>query len=390
MSPLTLALGLVAAATILVSIATRFARLVLTPAEKPDADVRLLSIEPSGSSPVGKRVWLRGPDVGLEGSYSFIFDAHSRMSQFTAGHARLGPVIERAGSGRATRIARDVVSVERGQLRTGVRGRITGWWFSEPEQLGYPVRRVSLPMPHGVAWGWVISPKQAGSGKWAVHVHGRGALPHETLRGVIPFAENGVTSLVLNYRNDIGAPRGLGGRYGLGLAEYEDVEAAIGWATTQGAESVTLVGWSMGATACVLASSGRFARLITGMVLDSPALDWPQILLQQTKLARLPSCVAWLGMLILRLGMVRGAIAGERGTNVSELQVAKLALRVRVPTLIHASPDDTFVPWGGALHLAQMKPSLVQLHPCRGEHVKLWNVDPEAWRAETEQFIRGL
>ena len=59
-----------------------------------------------------------------------------------------------------------------------------GWWFTEPEQLGYATTLVSIPLPHGVGWGWVITPKHARPGRWAVHVHGRGALPHETLRGL--------------------------------------------------------------------------------------------------------------------------------------------------------------------------------------------------------------
>lgn len=371
-------------------IAAKFARLVLTPAKKPEDKVEVVSLEPSDASPAGVRVWLRGPDIALEGKYSFIFDADSRRTQFEAGHARLGPVVAQQRRGRELRVARDVEHVDQGQLRVGARGRITGWWFIDPQQLGYRVQRVALPMPHGVAWGWVIHPKRRRAGRWAIHVHGRGALPQETLRGVIPFAQQGVTSLVLNYRNDLGAPPGLGGRYGLGLAESEDVEAAIGWASTQGASAVTLVGWSMGATACVLASAGRFAPIVNGIVLDSPALDWPEILHQQARLAHLPRFIGSLAMLMLSLGVVRGAVTGNRRTDLSALRVKNLAAKLRVPTLIHASPGDTFVPWGGALRAAQLRPSLVRLRPAKGEHVKLWNVDPEGWQAETEQFIRGL
>lgn len=374
-----------------VAAALKFARMVVTPAARPESKVEVVALESSDDAPAGMRIWLAGPDTDLEGSYSFIFDAGVRETQHLAGHARLGPVVVREGTGRGARVAREVLSVERGELRVGTRGRITGWWFTEPEQLGYATTLVSIPLPHGVGWGWVITPEHARPGRWAVHVHGRGALPHETLRGVAPLAEAGYTSLVIAYRNDRGAPAGMGGRYGLGLAEQDDVDAAIGWARTQGASDVVVVGWSMGGTAAVLAAGrGRNREVVRGLVLDSPALDWPSLLRQQAKLAHLPAAIAELGVLLLRLGLVRGAVAGVRGTDLAALTAQKLAALIRVPTLIHASAGDTFVPWDGSLRVAQLRSSLVRLHPSRGEHVKLWNADPVGWEAETAHFLRQL
>lgn len=385
------ALGLGIAAGGAAALAWQFATRVLTPAEQPESDVEVLSIQASPESPSGLRVWLSGPDVDLVGSYSFIFDTVDRHSQDRAGHARLGPVMERVGAGRKARVARDVVSVERGDLRVGARGRITGWWYTEPEQLGYPTRLVSVPMPNGVSWGWLIEPEHAIPGRWSVHVHGRGALPHETLRGVESFAEAGVTSLVIAYRNDSGAPIGVSGRYGLGLSEQEDVDAAIGWTRTQGAKRVTVVGWSMGGTAAVIAAGlGRNRDLVDAMVLDSPALDWPQLLRHQAKLAHLPTWIAELGVLMLRAGWVRGAIAGVRGTDITALTARRLASLIRVPTLIHASAGDSFVPWEGSLKVAQLRSGFVRLHPSRGEHVKLWNADTVGWKHETAKFLAEL
>lgn len=372
-------------------LAWQFALRVLTPSERLESRVKVVSLDDSPDSPTGIRVWLTGPEIDLEGSYSFIFDGTSRATQQLANHARLGPVVATEGTGRNFRVAREVLSVERGDIRAGARGRITGWWYTEPEQLGYSTKMVSIPMPGGVSWGWVIAPDQVVPGRWALHVHGRGALPHETLRGVESFAEAGITSLVIAYRNDAGSPPGLGGKYGLGLSEQEDVDAALGWARTQGAERVTLVGWSMGGTASVIAAGrGRNADLVNGMVLDSPALDWPGLLRHQAKLAHMNSFIAELGVVILQLGWIRGAITGKRGTDVSALTPDRLASMIRVPTLIHASAGDTFVPWEGSLRVARLKSSLVQIHPSRGEHVKLWNADPVAWKRETARFLRTL
>lgn len=378
-------------------VAAVFARKVLTPAPLPDHGVQIVAIE-SDELTGAQRVWLTGPDTELEGSYSFIFDVESRMTQHHAGHARLGPVIEHRTIGSQRQIARDVISVERGAIRVGARGRITGWWYTDPRELGYPFRKVSLPLPGGVGWGWRIEPATRRSSQetsksrpWAIHVHGRGALPEETLRGVAPFSDAGYTSLVMAYRNDPGAPRGLRGRYGLGLAEWRDVEAAIGWARAQGATHVVLVGWSMGGTTAVLAA-GRSAHsdLISGLVLDSPALDWVGLLRAQAKLTRLPAWMGDVARWMLQLGVIRGAIEGTRGTPLSELTPEVLAHSTTVPTLIHVSAGDTFVPWQGALAFAKARQRSVRLHPSRGEHVKLWNADPAGWHHETARFLEDL
>jgi len=159
----------------------------------------------------------------------------------------------------------------------------------------------------------------------------------------------------------------------------------------RGAERVTLVGWSMGAAAVLLAAEGgRDADLVDGIVLDSPALDWSDILRHQASLVRLPGPIASLAMWLMRVGAVRGAVPGVRGTDLGRMNPVRFAAGLRVPVLVHASAGDSYVPWRGSLRFAQLRSSLVRLHPAAGEHVKLWNVDPEDWQAETRQFIREL
>lgn len=372
------------------ALATHFARKVLTPAVRPESGVTVWAVEEDAEAPAGRRVWIHGPDAALPGAYSFIFDGG-------AGHARLGPVVDRvlgrASGGGVDRVAREVVAVDRGDLRVGAKGRVTGWWYTDPAELGFETERVTIPVDGGLTWAWLVRPAPGAEqpGRWAVHVHGRGALPEETLRGVAPLARAGVTSLVLAYRNDPGAPRGLRGRYGLGIAERRDVDDAVSWAIAHGARRLTLVGWSMGGTASVLAASrGPHRSAIDGLVLDSPALDWPSLLLRQAELVRLPSAFARLAMRLMQRGWVRGAVPGAKGTDLGGLTADELARGLRVPVLIHASPDDGYVPWDGSLRVAQLRPELVTLREGSGEHVKLWNVDPEGWERATEDFVRGL
>lgn len=374
------------------AVGAHFARRVLTPARVPEESVVVLGFEdePSGEQRpdyLGRRVRIQGQDCALPGAYSFISDEG-------ASHARLGPVLsERVETSGRTSVLRGVVAEDRGWLRVGARGRVTGWWYTDPAELGFASSRVSIPLEGGMGWAWLVEPDPATAqpGRWAVHVHGRGALPEETLRGVAPAARAGLTSLVIAYRNDPGAPRGLRGRYGLGLAERRDVDAAIAWAREHGAERVTLFGWSMGGTASLLAATrGPLRRYVDGLVLDSPAIDWRGLLRAQAELAHAPAWVGDLARRLLQRGYVHGAVPGERGTDLSALTPEAFAPALRVPVLIHASPDDTYVPWAGAQQLARLRPELVALREGRGEHVKLWNVDPDAWESETEAFVRQL
>ncbi len=381
-----IAVAATAAAGAATAVAAHFARQVLTPAKAPEAKVRVWALESRESSPSGERVWVHGPDVDLPGEYSFIWAGG-------AGHARLGPVTDAIDDAGTLRVARDVLSVQRGRLEPGLRGRITGWWYTDPGQLGFDAETVRIPVDGGETWAWLVRPAPGTErpGRWAVHIHGRGALPEETLRGVAPLARAGITSLVLAYRNDPGAPAGLAGRYGLGLAEHRDVDDAIAWAVAKGADRVTLVGWSMGGTAAVLsANRGPFRELVDGLVLDSPGLDWPVLLERQAELAGLPRPLARLGMELMQRGWVRGAVIGAEGTDLHALTARALAAELRVPTLMHLSAEDTFVPWGGAIEFARQRPDLVSVHEMRGEHVKLWNTDPEGWERATEAFVRDL
>lgn len=351
------------------------ARKAVTPAEA-EALVRVTRLQRESEADIA---WLRGPDSDLPGRYSLLFDRAS-------GHARLGPVLARGRDG----VAREVLRVDRGDLREGVTARLTGWWYTDPAELGYRTERIVYPTEHGDAEAWLVHPRRARKKRWAVHVHGRGALPEEAIRGVAPLARAGVTSLVISYRNDPGAPPGAHGRYGVGIAESRDVESAIDEAVRRGAERVTLFGWSMGGTACLVAAArGAHRSVLDGLILDSPAIDWSALLRHHAAGRSAPRFVADLGIELLGRGIVRAGEPG--GLAIRGLSATAFAAAIEVPVLIHASEEDTFVPCDGARRLAEASPGLVQLRMQRhGEHVKLWNVDPESWERVTEQFARAL
>lgn len=324
-------------------------------------------------------VWLQGEHSDLPGRYSYVFDQGR-------GHGRLGAILDHDHQGTV----RELLSTEKGDVEIGTRGRITGWWYTEPEQLGFRVERISYSTELGDAEAWVVHPRRQRKHRWAVHVHGRGAPPQETLRGVAPLARAGITSLVIHYRNDRGAPVGENGRYGIGIAESRDVDSAIAEVRRRGAERVTLFGWSMGGTASLIAATaGAHTEVIDGMILDSPAVDWATLLRYHAAEFHAPRAIANIGIRLLDSGVIRG---GEPdGIDFTRLTPAAFAEQLTIPVLIHASTGDTFVPCDGAQRLAETRPDLVQLRlQTEGEHVRLWNVTPEPWELVTEEFARAI
>lgn len=365
--------GLTAAAA---AAGVALARKAVTPDVEPDFPVEVVRIERSDDDTV---VWLRGNDSTLPGKYSLQFD-HGN------GHARIGRVLKRRGN----EVARELLAVDRGQLVPGERGRINGWWYTDPEQLGLRTERIVYRTEVGEAEALLVHPKRAKKRRFAIHVHGRGALPTETFRGLEPLASAGITSIVIHYRNDPGAPAGDFGRYGVGIAESRDVDAAIAEAVSRGAERVTLFGWSMGGTASlVAATSGEHRAVIDGVILDSPVVDWAALLRYHAAALHAPRSIADLGIGLLERGIVRGGQAG--GIAFDRLTPEAFGAALQVPVLIHASTGDTYVPCSGAQKLAAVRPDLVQLRlVAEAEHVRLWNLDQAGWDGATEQFAKAL
>ena len=373
-----------------VGLAAHFARVSVTVDRGPERPVRVVAVE-AGDDGAPARVWLTGGGAAAEGVHVLLFDEPGDTRSVDSGalppgRVRLGRVMARSGG----RVLRPIVQLDAGELQPECRGRMVGWWYADAAELGYRVEEVSYESEVGPMSAWVVRPRFARKRRWAVHVHGRGADPAETFRGIAPFARAGVTSLIISYRNDRGAPAGLNGRYGMGISESRDVDAAVAWARAHGAERVTLVGYSMGGTASLVSlARGAHRDVIDGVVLDSPGLDWPEILADQATAHRVPRWIATLGSALLERGVVA---SGETpGVAISALTPERLAAALEVPVLVLASPNDRFVSWAGARKLASLRPDLVQLVRFAGAgHVRLWNTDPERWEQHVLGFVRAL
>ena len=78
---------------------------------------------------------------------------------------------------------------------------IEGWAFeSDPGDVGLSFEAVSYDAPLGPTSAWQVD---SGDGTvWAIHVHGWRASKREAIRTLPLFADAGITSLAIDYRND--------------------------------------------------------------------------------------------------------------------------------------------------------------------------------------------
>ncbi|UOQ88975.1 alpha/beta hydrolase [Agromyces endophyticus] len=366
------AVGIVAGAiAVVTAVATAFAtvvfaRKVVTPQAKRDDDVRIVGVDLAAG-----RITLAASDESrMHGRYGLWFEGDS-------GHARLADVDEERGGV----VIRGIDAVDYGRLDRARRGRIDGWYFLGPWELDLPYRDVVVQTPLGPAPAWSV-PAAAPTDRWVVQVHGRGAKRHEALRAVPPVHEAGWNSLLISYRNDGEAPESADRRYGLGGTEWEDVVAAVRFATARGAREIVLMGWSMGgmiALQAVLRSEEAREHLV-GVVLDSPAVDWVDILRFQGTALGLPAGLGDLVAGVLGAPVGVGLTGAAAPIDLVALDLVARSGELATPMLLMHSTDDGFVPIDGSRRLAASRPDLVQFEEFTGaRHTKLWNHDPERW-----------
>lgn len=366
------------AAAVIAAIAIVFARKVVIPVGPREEDLEIGRVDLAAGE-----LELRGGDDGrLAGRYGLWFERDS-------GHARIGEVI--AAGPHAVR--RHIEGVDFGRLDRARRGRIDGWFYLGPWELGLAYDNVVVETPLGPAPAWHVPAASTGdqpNTRWLIQVHGRGAKRGETLRALPPAFSRGWDSLVVSYRNDGEAPESLDRRYGLGGTEWEDVVAAVRYAREHGAREIVLMGWSMGGAItlqAVLRSAEVRAQLV-GVILESPAIDWVDILRFQGAMKGLPPRLSDLVTRLLSAPLAVDVTGIAAPIDLQSLDAVARADEFDVPILLLASEDDGFVPIDGARRFAAARPDLVQFEVFTGAgHVKLWNRSPERWTGLIEAWL---
>jgi pimeloyl-ACP methyl ester carboxylesterase len=357
-----------------VAAAAYFARKVITPDELQPDDVSILRHDP------GSVTFASGPDPVVPGRYGVWLDGG-------AGHARVGEILR----SDATSVTRSLIAVDRGVVEAGpARWNQYYYWDRPSVSLALPDEDVSIVSDVGALPGWVVRPEGGRAGTdWAVLVHGRGARKEETLRAVPVLRDAGWTSLVAAYRNDRDSPLGPDGRYNLGLSEWRDVEAAMGYAVSHGARRILLVGWSMGG-AIVLQTLDHspLAEYVVGVVLDSAVIDWGVVLRHHGRLHRVPAPLVRVATGLLGSRRSRRLVGVREPIDVARTDWVARADELRHPMLVIASDGDDFVPIGPAVALAGRRPDLVRFERWEvARHCREWNNDPERWEGVLRDFV---
>ncbi|MEU1788752.1 alpha/beta fold hydrolase [Streptomyces sparsogenes] len=298
-------------------------------------------------------------------------------------HAVVGPVLEDAPH-PADCVVRRLERVSRGTLAPGTRVRFTPQvYIGDPrDALGLDHTEVDVPGELGPLPAWFIP---ADRSAWVITVHGLGTTREHPMV-VLPFLhKRQFPVLDLGYRGDPDAPRPEDGLGHFGRTEWHDLDAAIRYAVRHGAQSVILYGWSTGATMALLAAANSAVRdRVSGLVLDSPVLDWRATLRALASARRIPSALLPLAVRAAegRAGLPEGRLVDAVAADLDGL---------KVPILILHGPDDTVAPWGPSRELSARHSELVTLHQVRqAPHAAMWNADPEGYEDMLGRFLTPL
>ncbi len=357
-------LAVLAAGAVVAFVVFRIAHSLVTPTRRlPDTEILAVDV-------AAQTIELsRTADTELPGRYGL-------FTRGTHSYLKLGSVLGTSPSS----VRRKLLTKIGPEARIEPEAAFSGWYYSSPEELHLPFESVIIGSVGGLCPAWLFP--GAGS-SWVIQVHGRGTTRAECLRAVPVFHRAGMPTLLVSYRNDGEAARSRSGAYGLGSTEWQDVEAAIGYALRHGAQRVVLMGWSMGgAIALQTLTSSVHRAAIAGLILESPVVDWRPVLDFHAKLAGMRDPLPALAIGALSSDLTARLSGAERAIPFDRLDMVARADEITVPILLLHSDDDGYVPADASHALAEARPDIVTMPSFTGaRHTKLWNYDEQAWTA---------
>ncbi len=216
---------------------------------------------------------------------------------------------------------------------------------------------------------------------WVIYVHGKGGQRTEGMRILKTAADLGMPGLLIDYRNDQGAPADPTGKYQYGLTEWRDLEGAVRYALAHGAHDVVLVGYSMGGgTVLKFLYESELAGVVRGAILDAPMADFGATVDHGIRDYGVPGPLAPLPRMIASV---------RYGIDWAAMDYVARSGELRTPLLlIHGKQDET-VPFGIAEELAAARPDLVQFEAFdEAEHTRSWGTDPARYEGLVREFLR--
>ena len=252
------------------------------------------------------------------------------------------------------------------------------------EAFGLPAQEVFFSSPLGKFPALYI---KGLSNTWVIFVHGkRDHPPRKPIRSfpTLPaLTELGLHSLIITYRNDLGALPSPDGFHWYGLTEWKDLEGAARWALEHGAEKLVLVGYSMGGGIVMnFLYQSSLAKRVVCAVLDSPMLDLSATIDFGGRQLRVPQPFIRLGRLMARL---RFDIDWEA------LDYLSRADRLGVPILLFHGDADDIVPVETSDRLAKKRPDMVTYHRItNATHIRSWNMNPAAYETAVVTTLKNV
>jgi alpha-beta hydrolase superfamily lysophospholipase len=294
-----------------------------------------------------------------------------------AGHAIVGSVLS-SDPHSVTRQLRDV----KGHLVSGTKVALDpSVYEGDPEQtVRLPFADIPVPSELGAMPAWLIPGR---THTWAIVVHGINGDRENNLRIVPTLHRAGLPTLLITYRGDVGAPHGPDGLHHMGLTEWHDLQSAAHYALAHGAQHLVLIGYSMGgAIVAQFMEHSPFAREVSGLVLDAPALSWTRILSFNAKEEGFPSFGA---------RPIEWTIGLRIEANWSSLDALEHTFSFHLPILLFHGTEDKVVPISLSDSFARALPRWVTYYRApRAGHVEAWNVDSELYDRRLAGFLSRL
>ncbi len=294
--------------------------------------------------------------------------------EWQGGRAIVGDVLS-SDDDRVTRQLRDVD----GYLVPGMKVAVDPHVYagSPRTALGLPSTTVGIPDELGPMPAWRVGGR---SDTWAIVVHGINDDPQVGLRIAPALQRAGLPSLLITYREDLGAPSSPDGLHHMGLTEWRDLAAAARYALAHEAQRLILIGYSMGgAIVTQFMERSPLAGRVSGLVLDAPVLNWKSTISFNATEMGLPSFTA-----IPVEWMIGARIDADWGS----LDAVQHPQDFHLPILLFHGTEDKVVPISGSDSFAAELPRWVSYHRVpRAGHTESWNVDPKLYERRLAAFL---
>jgi uncharacterized protein len=283
-----------------------------------------------------------------------------------------------------------------GLLRTGPIAAVlaTADPPTDPMALGYrgdplvalslPFQTVQVDMPLGAADAWLVPAAGPEVGR-AIYVHGIAGMREDGYRHLSLLHEAGWSVLLITYRNDTGGPADPSGRYGFGLSEWPDLEAAVArMAPEDTSPGVVVVAESMGGAILgqFLAQSPLAGR-VKAVALDSPGLSFKAVIdhIGQQSDKPLSGTLAWTAAKLVPL---------MTGLDLDRAEVGAVYAAFPGPLFVAHGAADRIVPIGPSQTLAAARSAPTVTLWTTADHMGSFAEDPAAYRAAFQDFLARI